>query len=271
MIKHYFLPQSLDEALALLKEHGEDVAVSGGGTHMMMLINNGHIFPRALMGLRRAGLANIHANGSLRIGAMSTMTQIMQADTGDLLHTAAQNVGGWAVRNMATVGGNLMMPQPAGDFAVALLALGADVKLAGPDGERLVPLVDFYASLPHLKTGELITEIIVPHSTGKTAYLKHARREANAPSMVTVAVNLEMDGGTVTAARIALNGAGATPVRATAAERVVTGQALEPQTIAQAAKAAAEECSPFDDAVASAWYRRKMVDVFVKRALEAIV
>jgi CO/xanthine dehydrogenase FAD-binding subunit len=268
-VKTYLLPESVEEAVGYLKDYGSALMISGGGTHTMMLINNGYALPEAVMGLRRAGLNSVAVNGDISMGAMTTMSQIIKADLPDLLHIAAHNVGGRAIRNMGTVGGNLMMPAPAGDFAVALLALDATVHLVGAGGERSVSLADFYES-GRVKSGELLAEIEMPIPAGKTAYVKYARRDANAPTIVTVAVHIVMDGDTVSEARIALNGAAQTPMRATEAENVLKGRALEPDTIAQAAAIAAEACDPFNDAIASEWYRRKMVKVYVARVLESL-
>jgi xanthine dehydrogenase small subunit len=269
-IKAYFLPESLEEAVLLLKEHGSELVVSGGGTLTMMLINNGHMFPDAVMGLRRAGIDGIKINGNLQIGAMATMTQILNMDVSDLLKQAARQVGGWSLRNMATVGGNLMMPPPAGDFGTALLALDAEVQLVSADSERIVSLADFYASSSRTKDGELIAEVRVGKPRGKTIFLKYARRQANAPAVVSVAAHVILDGEKVTQARLALNGVAPAPMRAIAAENLLIGNALEPDVIVQAAQAAAETCKAWTDAIASEWYRRKMVSVFVRRALVSL-
>lgn len=269
-VKAYFLPETVDEALSILEEYGTDLLVTAGGTLSMMLLNNGHVMPEAVMGLRRTGLSHIVSNGSLQIGAMATMTGILNANVSELLNQAAYNVGGWAVRNMATVGGNLMMPAPAGDFAVALLALDGMVTIASPAGDRVVPLAEFYANEQRVSANELVLGVEVGHASGKVAYMKYARREANAPTIVTVVVNLDMDGEIVSDARIALNGAASTPMRAIEAENILIGSALSPTLISQAADAAREACNPITDAIASEWYRRKMVGVYVKRTLESL-
>lgn len=266
-VKEYFLPKSIEEAVGLLQKHGSALMITGGGTHTMMLINNGYAMPEAVMGLRHAGINTIAVNGTTTLGAMATMSQILASPVDDLLLVAAQNVGSWAVRNMATIGGNLMMPAPAGDFAVALLALDATVKLVSAGGSRTVSLSEFYAQGRTL-AGELVAEVQVPPVSGQTAYLKYARRDANAPTIVTVAARVVMNNGQVTQARIALNGAALIPSRASTAEQSLVGQVLNDDTIEKAATLAAESSTPFTDAVASEWYRRKMVKVYVKRALE---
>jgi CO/xanthine dehydrogenase FAD-binding subunit len=228
-IKNYFQPQSLDEAVGLLAEHGPALLVMAGGTIAMPLINEGISLPELVMGLRQAGLGGINrANGTISIGAVTTLSQ--------------------------------------------LLALDAAVKLVGPSQERVVPLADFYTGfMTHdLQPDELLAEIQVPIPAGQAVYLKYGRRQANTPSIVTVAVHLVQEDGQVTEARIALNGVGPHPLRAQKAEAALVGQALEAGTIAAAAAAASEECEPFTDAIASEWYRRKMTGVYVSRALSQL-
>jgi len=269
----YYLPQTVDEAISLLDEHGPGLLVMAGGTLAVPLINEGISLPTHVMGLRRAGLNYVNrSNGTLEVGATTTLTQMLARTEIPLLQQAAYHVGGWAIRNMGTVGGNLFAPPPAGDFAVALLALDARVKLVGKDGERLLSLSDFYTGFmtTALAPGELVTEILVPMPQGKTAYAKYGRRHANTPAVVSLAVNLVLDGRQVREARLALNAVGPHPIRATRAEAVLIGSRLDEATITAAAAVAAEECQPFSDPVASEWYRRKMADVYVRRALAQV-
>ena len=270
----YYLPKSVDEAVGLLAEHGPSLLVMAGGTIAMPLINDGISFPERVMGLRRAGLDSIsRSNGHHAIGATVTLSRMLTWDEIPLLQKAAHNVGGWAIRNMATVGGNLFAPPPSGDFAVALLALDAQVVLTSAAGQRVVPLNDFYTGFMTtvVQPGELVSEIRVPVPAGKTAYLKFARRETNTPAIVTVAAHITLDGQRVSDARLALNGVGPHPFRARRAESRLIGSVLDEAAIAHAGELAAEASDPMDDAVASAWYRRKMIPVMVRRALAQIV
>jgi CO/xanthine dehydrogenase FAD-binding subunit len=272
-VTSYFLPASVPEALALLATHGPSLLVMAGGTVAMPLINEGISLPDKVMGLRHAGLDRLEqADGELRIGSTVTLTRLLEQDAIPMLREAASRTAGWSVRNMATVGGNLFTPPPGGDVAVALLALDARLTLAGPAGERTVPLATFYTGFMTnvLRDDELVTGIRVPLPSGTTAYLKFGRKHASTPSVVTVAVHVERDGDTVTGARIALGAAGPHPMRATGAEGIVVGSTLGADAIAAAAAAAAAECRPFSDGVASAWYRRRMVRLFVGRALERV-
>lgn len=269
-VASYFLPASLPEALGLLEAHGPSLLVMAGGTVAMPLINEGISLPREVMGLRRAGLDRLErVDGELRIGATVTLTRLLEDEAVPMLREAAAATAGWSIRNMGTVGGNLFTPPPGGDVAVALLALDARLVLTAPSGERIVPLSEFYTGFMTnvLRDDELVTGIRVPVPSGQSAYLKFGRKHANTPAVVTVAVRLATEGPAVTDARIALGAAGPHPIRALEAERAIRGSGLEPEAIAEAAAAAGRECRPFDDGVASEWYRRRMVALFVGRAL----
>ena len=272
-VRTYLLPRSLPEALGLLAHHGPDLLVMAGGTVAMPLINEGISLPEAVMGLRLAGLDRIVRTGDvLHIGATATLTQLLDQDAIPMLREAARNTASWAIRNMGTVGGNLFTPPPGGDVAVALLALDAHVTLASTRGQRSLPLADFLTGFMsnELAADELLVEIEVPVRSEPTAYLKLGRRHANTPAVVTVAARLEWRDGLVADARIALGAVGPHPIRAREAERRLVGTGLDAEAIAAASDAAAEGCEPFTDGIATEWYRRRMVRLFVGRALEQL-
>lgn len=269
-LKTYFTPESQAEALSLKAEHGRDLWLMAGGTIFMHLINDGYIFPEMVMGLRRAGMDAVQVNGTAVFGASTTLTQMTQLTAYPMLQQAARAVGSWAVRNMGTVGGNLFARAPYGDFGAALLALDASLKIASSSAERTISLADFYGNGRQLAPEELITEIHLPKTAGQSCFHKLSPRQANAPTIIAVAVNLKVEDGRVSSAAIALGGAADTPVRSEAAESVLAGAELNPETIEAAAEAAASASSPITDAVASQWYRRKMVAVQLKRALESL-
>jgi CO/xanthine dehydrogenase FAD-binding subunit len=273
-VANYFLPGSVPEALALLGAHGPELLVMAGGTVAMPLINDGISLPGQVMGLRRVGLDRIERTaGELRIGAMATLTRLLEQDAVPMLREAARRTASWSIRNMGTVGGNLFAPPPGGDVATALLALDARVTLAGPNGTREVPLGEFYTGFMTtvMAADELVTSIVVPLARGDAAFVKFGRKSSNTPAVVTVAAHVVRDGSKVTRTRIALGAAGPHPVRAARAEAAVTGTILDEATIAEAAEAAAADSEPFTDAVASEWYRRRMVGLFVRRALTELV
>jgi CO/xanthine dehydrogenase FAD-binding subunit len=269
-VKDYFLPESREDAIALLARHGPSLLVIAGGTVAMPLINEGISLPEQVMGLRRAGLDRVERDdGRLRIGAATTLTRLLDVTDVPLLAEAVRSTASWSVRNMATIGGNLFTPPPGGDVAVALLALDATVTLASARAERTIALEDFTTGFMTnvLQPDELLVEIGVPIAAGEWAYLKHGRKHANTPSVVTAAIRLHRAEGAVTDARVALTGAGVHPIRARAAEELLVGAALDDATIARVAAAAAEHADPPTDAVATAWYRRRMIEVIVRRAL----
>lgn len=272
-IQSYYLPESIEEATNLLADKGPDLFVMAGGTLAMPLINEGISRPEQVMGLKKAGLDYFKdSDGNFIIGATATMSQIAAQEKIPILREAARAVGGWAIRNMGTVGGNLFAPPPGGDFAVALLALDAELVLRNIQGERVIPIGDFYTGfmMNVLLPGEIVTEIRIPKTSGRSAYLKFGRRHENTPSIVTVAVNLTFKGEIVEVARIALNAVGPFPIRAIKAEEFLVGKSLDDQSIQKAAELASEESEPFTDAIASEWYRRKMIPVIVKRTLNKI-
>jgi CO/xanthine dehydrogenase FAD-binding subunit len=269
-VANYFLPGSVPEALELLGTHGPELLVMAGGTIAMPLINDGISLPGQVMGLRRAGLDRIErTGGELRIGATATLTRLLEQGAVPMLRDAARRTAGWSIRNMGTVGGNLFAPPPGGDIATALLALDARVTIAGARGAREVPLGEFYTGFMTtvMAADELVTSISVPLGQGEAAFVKFGRKSSNTPAVVTVAAHVVRDGSRVTRARIALGAAGPHPMRAVRAEAVVTGATLDEETIVEAAEAAEAESQPFTDGIASEWYRRRMVGLFVRRAL----
>jgi CO/xanthine dehydrogenase FAD-binding subunit len=239
----------------------------------MPLLNEGVVQPRLVMGLRRAGLAGIErTDAGLRIGATTTLSALAEQDAIPVLAAAASRAAAWSVRNLGTVGGNLFSPPRGGDVATALLALDASVVASGPSGTRVIPLAAFFTGLREtaLAADELVTAIRVPTPDGVAAFSKLGRRDANSPAVVTVAAHIRLDGERVSKARIAIGSAGPVPFRATSAEAVLAGAAFDAEAIAAAADAAEAEAEPLADAVASDWYRRRMVGVVVRQVLEGL-
>lgn len=272
-IEKFFAPETIDGALDVLDEYGSDALILAGGTMVMPLVNEALTSPRVILSLQRAGLNTMSANGQIEIGATTTLTRVSQMNKLSLLANATRGIGSWAIRNMATLGGNVFAPPPSGDAAVALLALDAQLVIQNKNGERKLALDSFYSGLlqTNMKPSELVTRIVIPITRGKTAWLKYARREANAPAIVSVAARIVTDPeGVITEARIALGGANDFPVRAKKGEAELIGRGLSAESIADAANAAMNESKPFSDALASEWYRKKMVAVYVRRVLGGI-
>ncbi len=271
--QEYFRPESLEEATSLLANQAQGSLILAGGTLVMPLINDGVSRPDQVLGLKAAGLDYIREqDGYLIIGATTNLSQMVEQTTIPMLAEAALGVGGWAIRNMATVGGNFFAPPPGGDFAAALLALDASLILVGEQGQRPVLVSDFFTGFMTniLHPEEIIKEIRVQIPEGTAAFMKYGRRHANSPSIVTIAVNFDFDGDSVSKARIALNAVGPYPLRAEQAEDFLVGKTLDNRIIQEAGEIAVSECTPFTDPIASEWYRRKMIPVILVRTLEKI-
>jgi CO/xanthine dehydrogenase FAD-binding subunit len=262
-----FFPTSIEEAVALMEERGDDLVILAGGTVVMPLVHEGTLMPKAVIGLSRLGLQGItRDNGSVRIGSCTTLAQLAAFDGAPLLRDAAASIRGPALRTTATVGGNLFARAPYGDVTAALLAHDAIVELTGSDESTEQPLEDFLA---HRRPGTVVTGLRVSAQPAPTLFLKLGRRRANATPIVTAAIRLGVDGP-----RIALCGAFERPRRSGAAEEAIAGAdegaGIGEDRIEAAAAAAAEEADPPTDAIASAWYRRRMVAVVVRRALQSL-
>jgi len=244
------LPSSAAEAADLLRGGGWLV---GGGTVVMPKVNTGAVPVDDLISLRHAGLGGIRIEqDTVRIGAATTLAEVGQHDGLGFLHPAIRSIASPPVRNLATVGGNLLVPQPHGDLAVALLALDARVDVVSADSTRTVSVCD------PVHADEVITEVRFALPKGAWRYRKAMRRKHNSASIVTVAAVVGDE------VRIALGGVAPRPIRAHAAERILE---TTPGAVTEAAEAAREGIEPVDDAYASAWYRTRVLPVHVRRAL----
>ena len=250
MLTKVHLPSSAAEAADLLRSGGWLV---GGGTVVMPRVNTGAVPVSDLISLRHAGLGGIRIKQDMVcVGAATTLAEIGAHDGLGFLHPVIRSIASPPVRNLATVGGNLLVPQPHGDLAVALLALDARVDVVSADGGRTVSVRD------PIRVDEVVTEVHFGLPKGPWRYRKAMRRKHNSGSIVTVAAVLGDD------VRIALGGVAQRPVRAHAAEQVLM---TTPDAVIEAAEAAREGIEPFDDAYASAWYRARVLPVHVRRAL----
>jgi CO/xanthine dehydrogenase FAD-binding subunit len=258
------IPESLGEAVGTL---GDGDVVLAGGTELVPRVTTRATDVLRLVSLRRAGLAGIEVNGGRAVvGAATTLAQLGRDERLAVLRPVVESIASPTIRNLATVGGNLFVRQPYGDLAVALLALDAEVSVEGSGGNASRPIAGVLED--GVAPRELVTAVAfdVP-DPGAWFYTKAMRRRQNSASIVTVAAVVLVEDGQVASARIALGGAGARPVRAVSAEAALTGSPLDRRRVEEAADAAVEDASPFDDAYASAWYRRRVLPVHVRRAL----
>ena len=266
---------SVDEALAAA---GDGAAFVAGGTNLVPDVLFGRKkIARAVDISRLDELRFIEqADGKIRIGALATVTDLLDSglirDAASPLYESALEFAGPLVRNRASVAGNLMDASPAADLAPPLLAQDAVVELASAEGERVLPLSEFF--LDYRKTAarpeELMTAVVInPLETAdRCAYYKLQLRRAMAIAVVGVAVVLRMEESVCAEAAIGMGAVAAVPYRAQAAEAHLQGKEIGEAEIEAAAAAAADGARPIDDVRASAAYRRKMCGVLVRRLLK---
>jgi len=277
----YHAPQTLEEALALLQEHRDDAKVLSGGQSLLPLLKlrlgaAGHLIDIG----RIPGLEYIREeDGSLRIGGRTRESALEQSDVirtkYPLLADTAVVIADPLVRNLATVGGNLAHGDPANDHPATMMALRAEVVAVGPNGERTIPIDDFFQGLfaTALEPEEILTEIRIPQPPPRSggAYEKLERKVGDfATAASAVQVTLAA-GGEVERIGIALTNAGPTPVRAAAAERLLTGKVPSDELIAEAARQAAAATSPTADRRGTVEYKKNMARVLTARALRRAI
>ncbi|RXG94662.1 FAD binding domain-containing protein [Bradyrhizobium zhanjiangense] len=241
----------------------------GGGTLVMRALNEGDVSISTVVRASDQTLTRIDASGPrITLGAGVTFARILGERDLAFLHAPARSIGGPAVRNMGTVGGNLFAPNPYGDFTVALLALDATVAVQGGFGARDIAIEEFLQSRER-QSGALVLSVSCtrPASAEAFRYRKIARIKPKGGSVITLAAHLPVSGGRIAGARIALGSMAPTQIRAKAAERALEGRTLDAANINAAASAAVEGTSPADNALGSAWYRREIVGVHLRRLL----
>lgn len=236
----------------------------GGGTLVVRAANEGDVSVSSLVRVTDPALSQIAiSGGKVRLGASVTMAAIARHPELTVLTPAARAVGGPAIRNMATVGGNLFAPSPYGDFAVALLAL--DATIVTEEGE--LPIETFLAGRDTNRAIVTAVSIALPKAES-FRFLKVSRVKPKGVSVLSIAALLRRtEDGTVTAARIALGCMADRPIRALAAEKALLGCKLTPQEVAPALVAASEGIAPITDPIASAWYRAEVLPVHLGRLL----
>jgi carbon-monoxide dehydrogenase medium subunit len=261
-----------------LVEYGDDAMVVGGGLTVVILLRERLVRPRALISLSEIPeLGRITVNGNASIGATATHTRIARSSElvgfAPLICEACSRVGSPGIRNMGTLGGSVSHGDGASDTAPALLALGAEVVMTGPEGTRTVPLKDFFFGVlaTALGEGEILTAIRIPPAAvgTRTRFKKYTCTSVEAFATVTVATAVQMGPDQIcTDARIGLGSVAPMPVRATAAEALLRGKKFSPDLISEAANVAAGETDPSSDGQGTSEYRREMTRVWVRRLLE---
>jgi aerobic carbon-monoxide dehydrogenase medium subunit len=273
----YRAPRTVDEALAILREFGEDARIIAGGTALVTMLRQRLVRPGCLVSLRDVqGLDRVEAtNGSLRLGALVTHRQ---SETSPLvreripvLAETFRRVATVRIRHMATLGGALAHADPNQDPPVTLLALGARVQVRGASGQRELPIDEFFRDYYEsaLEPGEIVTGVTVPVPPvgSGAAFVKFLPRTADDYATVAVAAIVTLDGDRCREARIALGSVGVTPLRGRAAEALLSGERLGEGLLEAAGAAVKGDVDPLSDHRGSAGYKRDMAAVMVRRAL----
>lgn len=274
----YMVAHSVDEAVALLDQHGDEAKILAGGQSLIPLLRFRLAQPSILIDINRIdGLEYIQeTDGVLHIGAM---TREAELDSSSLIHDrypilldTSSGVADPVVRNWATVGGNIAHADPANDHPATMLALGARVVARGPAGDRVIPIEEFFTDMTFetsLKPNEVLTEIRIPAPSERSggAYFKLERKVGDY-AIAGVAAYITLDAnGNVTYAGIGLTNVGPTPIKARDAEQSLLGKPLDDASIHQAADLAAAASQPASDTRGPAEYKRDMVRTLTVRAL----
>lgn len=274
----YVTANSVPEALALLKEHGDDAKILAGGHSLIPLLRYRLAAPAVLIDINHIdGLEYLQeTDGTLHIGALTREAELdaspLIRNRYPILYETAKNIADPVVRNWATVGGNLAHADPANDHPATMLALGALLVAEGPAGKRFIPVDEFFgenAFETTLQAGEMLTEIRVPAPTEGCggAYLKLERKVGDY-AIAGVAAYVCLDAaGLVTYAGIGLTNVGPAPIKARDAEQALLGKPLDEHTTQQAADLAAAASQPNSDTRGPAEYKRAMVHTLCTRAL----
>ena len=276
----YFEPSTVSEATSLLAKYKGEAKIIAGGTDLLVEMKQERISPKYIINIKTIpGFDYIiyDSKEGLRIGALTTIRALEKStelrQRYPVISQVVSQFGNIPVRNVATLGGNLCNAVPSADTAPALIGLSARAKIVGTDGERIIPLEDFFTGSGStvLKTGEILVEIQVPVPPANTkgVYLKYAiRGKTDLPVVgIAVVVTLEPKDKVCKNIKIVLGNVAPTPMRANKAESVLRGKPYSAELVRQASEAASDEARPISDIRASAEYRKEMVRILTARAL----
>jgi carbon-monoxide dehydrogenase medium subunit len=279
----YYEPRTVEEACRLLFEFGSDATILAGGTDLIPKMKNGLTMPKVIVNIKKIpGLDFVRGGGEavLSIGALTPISALathpLLSERFPVITTAARSIGSLQVRNLATLGGNLCNGAPSADMAPGLLVMDALMKVAGPSGNREMPLEEFFMGpgRVNLGKGELLTEICVPFPPANTKqlYLKHTVRRAMDIAIVGVAVSLSFEEKTDVCrkARIALGAVAPTPVRAKRTEEIILGKRLMEIPLIRVGDMVSQEVTPITDVRGSAGYRSDMVSKLTLKAIQSL-
>lgn len=284
MLKDYVLAMSVEEALDSLKSHAGEARIIAGGTDAILDYQSGKLSAKCLVDISKIDkLKKVeYVDGQIIIGAAVTHSEIKESSLiqskAPLLAMASGSVGSLQIRNTATVVGNVVNAQPAADAAVALVALGAVAEIVDHNGTRYVPVEEMYAGVGKSTVDasrQVVTAIRFPALQAKqgSSFVRLAQRGALALPILNVAVVLSLaEDNVVEWVRIVMAPVAPKPLRASQTEKVLQGAVVTDQLIGEAARAAVVEASPRSSALrGSAEYRKEVLEVLVRRALEQAI
>ena len=273
----YYAPTTLDEAISLLQELGDEAKILAGGHSLLPMMKLRFASPEQLIDINNIpGLSYIkEEDGFLKIGALTKEAELEHSDIVPgkypIFLDATKLIADPQVRNMGTIGGNIAHGDAANDHPAVMLAMRAEVVATGPEGQRTIPIDEFFYGFYMTALGEtdILTEIRIPIPAAGTgnAYHKLERKVGDyATAGVAVQITLDSD-GVCTYAGIGLTNVNPTPLRAERSEQALVGNKLTDEVIAQAAQFASEDCNPSDDLRGDEEYKRAMVGVLTKRMI----
>jgi carbon-monoxide dehydrogenase medium subunit len=272
----YEAPESLEEAVRMLHENGEDAKILAGGHSLLPLMKLRLAAPTVLVDLR--GIPGLHGiqqqNGGWRLGPMTRHADVQDTPELGVVARAASLIADQQVRNRGTIGGSLAHGDPASDMPAVLLALDGEVSARGPSGDRTIAAADLFQDYltTALAHDEVVTEVRLPALEGYGfGYQKFTRRAEDWAMVGVCALVSRGPDGSCDDVRIGLTNMGATPLRATAAENALRGGQLDDASLAAAAEQAAEGTDPPGDLNATPDYKRHLARVLTRRALEEAV
>ncbi len=270
-------PATLEEALVVLGEHGDEAKIMAGGQSLLPVLRMRLNAPEMVIDLGKIeSLRGVRDDGdAIVIGAMTPHAEIasnnLVAEHALLLSKAVEHLADAQIRHRGTFGGALAHADPAGDMGAPALALGAQFTIASPNAFRTVEADDFFVDLFETAIGdnEILTEIRIPKRTGWGAHYEKFVRVAHQWPIVAVAAAVRAEGGTIAEARVGLTNMGSTPLRARSVEEALVGQPATADGVRAAAEQAAEGTNPPSDLNGDADYRRHLAGVLTRRAVLA--
>ena len=281
----YLEPESIGDALAMLSRYNGRAKIIAGGTDLMVQMRDKAVHPEYVIDITRIpGLDDITLDngGGLRLGSLTSIraleTSVELQEKFPIIPQAAGQLGSVAIRNVATVGGNLCNALPSAETSQVLLALSSQVRVIGPGGERTLPLEEFFTGVGKtvLQPDELLLEIIVPKTAPHTSgvYIKHSPRGPIDLAIVNITVLMTMDPDRKICkdARIVLGAVSPTPLRARKAEDLLKGRKIDEHLIDQVAQAASDESHPRRGSIRGSFeYKKEMVRVLTARAIRQVI